>query len=99
MTLMLADSGRLVLRWRPHRHEKPLGELPPEAEALLLEGVTGLELAYWRPRSADFKGGWVGDWAQPGLPGLVRVRLQFDKSDPRHWPDIVISTSLEGRRS
>jgi general secretion pathway protein J len=97
MTLIVADQGRLVLRWRAHRHEKPFGALPRETDALLLEGVERLELAYWKPRGRNFDGGWVDEWAQPGLPGLVRIRLHFGEKDPRHWPDIVVAPVRELR--
>jgi general secretion pathway protein J len=93
MTLSLTNHGRLVLRWRPYRHEK--GPPSPEAESLLLEGVERVEFAYWRPAASGIKGGWVSEWQRPGLPGLVRIHLQFGKNDPRHWPDIVIAPILE----
>jgi general secretion pathway protein J len=95
MTLALAGHRRLVLRWRPHRHERPFGAAPPETETLLLDGVEGLELAYWRTSAPGIKGGWVDEWSQAGMPGLVRIRLHFADGDPRHWPDIVIAPLLE----
>ncbi|HXP97606.1 MAG TPA: prepilin-type N-terminal cleavage/methylation domain-containing protein [Telmatospirillum sp.] len=95
MTLSLTNHGQLVLRWRPHRHEK--GAPPPEADALLLEGVEHVDFAYWRPAASGLKGGWIDEWLRPGLPGLVRIHLQFGKNDPRHWPDIVIAPMLEAR--
>jgi general secretion pathway protein J len=97
MTLVLANQGRLVLRWRPHRHELPVGEPPPESEVLLLDGVEKLTLAYWRAGAPGVRGGWVDEWMQPGLPGLVRIHLEFGPNDPRHWPDIVVAPTLEQR--
>jgi general secretion pathway protein J len=97
MTLLLADHGRLLLRWRPHRHDRPFGPPPAENDALLLDGVEKLELAYWRPATQGLKGGWVDEWSQSGLPGLVRIHLEFGQTDPRRWPDIIIAPVLDAR--
>ncbi|MDR3436840.1 prepilin-type N-terminal cleavage/methylation domain-containing protein [Telmatospirillum sp.] len=99
MTLVLAPGGRLVLRWRPHRHEKLFGAPPAETETLLIDDVDRLELAYWHSGAPGIRGGWVDDWTEPGLPGLVRVRLRFRDGDPRHWPDMIIAPMLEARNN
>lgn len=95
MTLTLTGNHRLVLRWRPHKHELSTEALPPETETLLLDGVEKLSLAYWRSAMAGMEGGWVDEWSQPALPGLVRIHLEFGPHDPRHWPDMVIATVIE----
>jgi general secretion pathway protein J len=95
MTLTLANAGRLVLRWRPHHHEKPFGALPAETETVLLDGLEGVEFAYWRPRGPGFDGGWVSDWTDAGTPGLVRIHLQFGEHDNRRWPNIVVAPMRE----
>lgn len=90
--LLAVDAAhRLVLRWTPHRHVRPLGPPPPAAQATLLEGVERLDLAYW-PRLPPW--GWRTAWSGPGLPGLVRVRVRFPEGDARHWPDIVAAPLL-----
>jgi general secretion pathway protein J len=97
MTLTLAPGGRLVLRWRPHRHEQSFGPPASETETLLVDHVERLSIAYWRPAAPGIKGGWVGTWSQPGVPGLVRIHLAFREGDPRQWPNIVIAPLLEAR--
>lgn len=85
--LLTVDAAhRLVLRWTPHRHVRPLGPPPPAAAATLLDGVARLDLAYW-PRLPPW--GWRAAWQGPDLPGLVRVRIVFPEGDARHWPEIV----------
>lgn len=95
ITLTLTKDHRLVLRWRPHRHELSVAAPPPQSETLLLDGVEKLTLAYWRPSLSGRSGGWADEWSQPGLPGLVRIHLEFAPHDPRHWPDMVIATVIE----
>jgi general secretion pathway protein J len=95
MTLMLAKGGRLVLRWRPLRHEKLFGPPPEIQETLLLDGVETMDIAYWRAAPSGARGEWVGQWTQPGIPRLVRIRLGFPAGDRRHWPDIVIAPIIE----
>ena len=84
--LGVAADHRLVLRYTPHRHVRPLGPPPPVREATLLDGVARLELAYW-PRNPPW--GWRSAWTGRELPGLIRLRLVFLPGDVRHWPDIV----------
>ena len=86
LLLAVAPDHRLVLRYTPHRHVRPLGPPPPVHEATLLEGVTRLDLAYW-PRTPPW--GWIGTWDGPLLPALVRIRIVLPAGDPRHWPEIV----------
>lgn len=95
MTLLVTRDHRLVLRWRPHRHELARDDASKEAEILLLPEVKTLSLAYWRESMSGIGGGWVNDWDQPRLPGLVRIHLDFPPGDPRHWPDMVIATAVE----
>jgi general secretion pathway protein J len=97
MTLIVASGGRLVVRWRPHRHERPFGAPPAESETLLLQGVDRLDLAYWRADAPGRPGGWTDRWDEPGLPALVRVRLRFPPGDARHWPDLLIAPLLSSR--
>lgn len=95
MTLLRDDRSRLILRWRPHRHER--GPVAETTDTVLLDAVDGLEMAYWRPGGPGHAGGWVENWAQVGRPALIRVRLRFPKGDPRHWPDMIIAPALDSR--
>jgi general secretion pathway protein J len=85
---------RLVLQWKPHLHETPLGPVPPPAQTELVSGVAGLQLAYWGPPAADRSPTWLSQWDGPAPPPLIRVRLQFAKGDPRHWPDLIVASQL-----
>jgi general secretion pathway protein J len=96
MALELDDRKRLVLRWRPHLHETPIGDPPPETETVLLEGVQKLEISYWSLGEGNGQPpGWQNDWSAAYLPSLIKLRLSFPKGDGRHWPDIVIAPLLE----
>lgn len=81
--------GRLVLRWTPYLHARRLGPPPAPQESELLRGLQRIDLAYWSA------GAWVGAWARPELPELVRIRLVFARGDARRWPDIVAAPMRE----
>ena len=90
-TLRVDADHRLVLRWWPSLHARRLRPQPAApTETELLRGVSRIELAFWRPG-----GDWVSSWQSADLPALVRVRLQFPRGDPRHWPDIVAAPRLD----
>ncbi len=90
-TLKVDADHRLVLRWWPSLHARRLRpQQPAVTETELLRGVSRIELAFWRPG-----GNWVSNWQSANLPTLVRVRLQFPRGDPRHWPDIVAAPRLD----
>lgn len=88
-TLLVDNHHRLVLRWRPYLRAMRLGPPPPPTDTELLRGVSRIELAFWHG------GSWVQDWHSTDLPTLVRIRLVFPASDPRHWPDIVAAPLLD----
>jgi general secretion pathway protein J len=89
-----AVGDRLVLAWRPHiRNASP----PPDfTETELIRGIGGLGLAYYLGGPAGQSGGWRGavrDAKQP--PALIRLVVQFDERDRRHWPPLVIAPMVE----
>jgi general secretion pathway protein J len=88
--LLVDQSRRLVLRWRPWLHAARLRPLPPPMETELLRGVQGLELAFWHPSA-----GWIATWRNQDLPALIRIRVLFPPGDSRHWPDIVAAPILQ----
>jgi general secretion pathway protein J len=87
-------GGRLVLSWAPHRHEQVGAPPGTPAETELIRGVERLELAYLGVASAGQMPGWHAEWAGPGLPLLIRVRLRFAKDDGRRWPDLIAAPQL-----
>jgi general secretion pathway protein J len=87
--LLVDRAHRLVLRWRPYIHARPIGPPLVPTETELLQGVSRLEFSFWRPA-----GGWINAWQDPGLPALIRIRIVFPAGDPRHWPDIVVAPLL-----
>lgn len=84
------EKGSLVLGWRPHRHARPVGPPQPLTRTVLLDGVKHLDLAYWgAPANPGQQPGWQARWESPQAPMLIRVRLEFARSDPRRWPDLI----------
>lgn len=82
---------RLVVDWQPHRHELA-GAPPPPTVSEILRGVDHLEFAYWGlPSNSATSPTWLSAWEGPSLPNLVRVRLGFDRNDPRRWPDLIVA--------
>jgi len=71
VALLVDDSHRLVLRWSQHLHVDRLGVPAPIREAVLLDGVRRIDLAYWASNGSD----WVDSWSRPVLPSLVRIHL------------------------
>jgi len=93
ITLVLS-TGRFVLNWSPHRHER--AGAPPIAptETELIRGVDRLDLAYFGAASPETPPEWHTQWTGPGLPLLIRVRLGFPKGDGRRWPDLIAAPQL-----
>ena len=84
-----ALADRLVLAWKPH-FRGPTAE-SASTSADLVEGVSGLDLAYFVA-----PGGWqrsAQDANRP--PALVRIALQL--SDGRNWPTLTVAPMIEAR--
>jgi general secretion pathway protein J len=87
------QGRRLVVSWTPHRHEISSGPPPKPVVTELAEGVTRLELSYWGSTAPDQPAAWHGQWqGQP--PDLIRVRVSFAEGDRRHWPDLIVASSV-----
>jgi general secretion pathway protein J len=104
MQLTLAEGGEdgrrrdLVLRWQPLDPEGESPEDPPEPEErILLEGVDGLELAYFGTYVQREAPAWWPDWPseQDAFPGLVRIQVVFAEDDLRRWPELVIHPTVD----
>ncbi len=84
-TLAVDEQHRLILRWSPLPHVKPIARRETE-DTLVLQGVERIEIAY----AADITARrWLPVWQEAGLPPLIRVRLIFPPGDSRVWPDII----------
>jgi general secretion pathway protein J len=93
ITLGLA-AGRLVLGWAPHRHEQAGAPAVASPDTELTRGVESLELAYFGSAAPGETPIWHAQWAGPGLPVLIRVRLHFAPGDGRRWPDLIAAPLL-----
>lgn len=91
MTLAV-ENGRLVLSWRPHHHEQLLGPPPPLVRTVLLSGVERFQLAYWGSPNNSGTASWHATWEAGDAPLLIRVKLEFAKHDPRHWPALIAAS-------
>jgi prepilin-type N-terminal cleavage/methylation domain-containing protein len=84
---LLAASGRLVMRWRQHRHAEAFGPGPAWQEATLADGVERVIFAYQGRGSS----GWFPGWKGERLPTLVQVQLVFAEGSGLRWPPIVVA--------
>ena len=85
VTLLVDRERRLLLRWVPNPHVEPLVRVPP-VDTALLDGVDHIQISYKPPAVGA---PWQADWESPVPPMLVRIRIAFAPTDPRHWPDFV----------
>jgi general secretion pathway protein J len=98
VALGVDEAGRLVLRAQTNPRAIRLSAEPPPIEEVLLTGLRGLQIAYWRAPTRTDTGGWQGTWTARALPSLIRFRLVFQPGDARHWPDIVVAPVREPLR-
>lgn len=93
--LALRERGELsdlTLAWRLFRPEQPADDLAaPEEATMLLEGIAGIDLAYYGAADPEQPLQWWEAWdGAGGRPRLVRLRVEFPPGDPRRWPDLII---------
>jgi len=83
-------DGRLWIRWRPYLPADP--NAGQERETVLLEGVSGVEWAYFGvERDDDPRPQWRSQWTSPARrPLLVRLNLALQDQP---WPDLVVALS------
>lgn len=88
--LAVDEAGGLALAWLPDTERSRLAE---PARSVLLEGVAGLDLAYFGARrglSAPPR--WHDSWrGQPAMPALIRLRVLFPPGDERVWPELLVA--------
>jgi general secretion pathway protein J len=64
---------------------------PGVTRQILLTGVQQLDLAYFGAAQPDFARQWRSTWRQQAAPPeLVRIRVAFERGDPRRWPDLIV---------
>jgi general secretion pathway protein J len=90
VTLLVADSHRLELLWRPH-YSRWIVQPPPPSVIPLVEGVQQIDFDYWQPGTAFQQGRWLTAWPTRSLPALVRLHIVFPSGDARDWPDIIVA--------
>jgi len=82
------SDDRLVLRWTPYTHGRPLRPMPAINEVTLMRGVANFTIAY------TSSGLWMDSWTQPNLPRLIRLRIALLAAPAALWPDLVIAPIL-----
>ena len=87
-----AETGRLLLRWTPHRHVEPLGPRSAWQDVVLLDGVQRIELEFRGPGTSS---AWSRTWSADRLPALVRVQIVFADRGGRRWPPLVVAPIRE----
>lgn len=64
-------------------------------ETILMEGIAGIEFAYFGALEGNSDPGWHRDWREAAaLPELIRLRVRFNDDDRRHWPELVVRPQL-----
>ncbi|WP_315766703.1 MULTISPECIES: prepilin-type N-terminal cleavage/methylation domain-containing protein [unclassified Bradyrhizobium] len=62
------------------------------SRTLLVSDIDHAELAYFGTPSPGALGRWNDSWErQSDVPNLVRLRVWFRASDPRTWPELVVT--------
>lgn len=98
ITIAVDAAHRLQLLWRPY-YRHPVGPLAPPGQAVLLEGVDHIEIAYFQLGAGPEGGTWLSAWNTSGLPKLIRIRILFDNVRRARWPDIVAAPRRDGLKS
>jgi general secretion pathway protein J len=86
----------LTVSWQLDRNGESgsAGAVTPRSE-VILAGVKSLEISYLDHVDLRDPGAtpeWLNSWTgHQRLPALVRVHLEFDASDRRRWPDLVVA--------
>lgn len=86
--LYLSTSGELVLSRISDLAADP--DAPPLAN-VLLRNVQSFQVDYFGPAAPDNVRQWRPTWrAQPRLPRLIRMRVEFMPGDQRWWPTLIV---------
>lgn len=94
-TLTLVGSGRG--RRLEFNHEQlngydPLDPSPERDPVVLIEGIRDGRFEFRDLDESGQLGDWTRDWDMvERLPLMVRLVLEFDRDDPRRWPDFEVT--------
>jgi general secretion pathway protein J len=91
ITLTLDDQHRLMLHWASVLID-PNTNAPAAGDAVVVDHVERVTFAYWQ--TGGDGPGWRDRWTAVTVPALIRLRLEFAKGDPRHWPDMIVAPLL-----
>jgi general secretion pathway protein J len=91
------ERVNLLLTWQALAPEDETVGEAAAGERVMLEGVAGLEIAYFGSRGAEDPPTWSAAWdeAPLRLPELIRLRVSFPPGDRRSWPDLVVRPMLD----
>ncbi|NHN87704.1 prepilin-type N-terminal cleavage/methylation domain-containing protein [Acetobacter conturbans] len=94
--LGLNAQHQLILRWRPFRRARCATDDPAFHEEILARNVRAITFSYYGRKEEIH--GWQESWNQPGLPFLVKLHVDFMRTD-LNWPDIYIRPLMAGTES
>ena len=100
--IFLSD-GALQLKWSliDGRDEAPQSgdEQATSRTTILIDRVVGIAFDYASGPQGGDAPEWQPDWSSKlGVPGLVRLKVDFARHDRRYWPELVIAPKLIGGR-
>lgn len=91
------EHRKLVLRWELYRTEnleEPFENEDTTDQRTLIHNVEEIEFGYYgEPEENDRDDAkWHDTWEEANLPpGLVSVKLELAKQDPRDWPELRVA--------
>jgi len=89
------DGGlSLMMSWRPLTVEDEAAAGAATGGAgreALLDGVAALRWSYLAVERGRSSASWRETWDRPGLPQLVRLRLELVPEAARAWPELVVA--------
>jgi general secretion pathway protein J len=91
-----APTGQsLLVAWRlDHGEPDATGGIDSVQTETLVDHIRSVAIDYYdRPASGTPR--WTSSWrSQLSPPALVRIRVSFDETDRRYWPDLIVRPRL-----
>ena len=89
LALSAHEPGVLEIRFRPERSTDGWSHEP------LLAGVAALSVRFFE-KLPDAPGRWLDQWSDASRPPpLIRLDVNFNPGDPRHWPPLFIAPRID----